>query len=311
MAEDRPPSDDASHAAPKAAMPRRALLAGGLAGGLAMLAGCGEPIPPVPPAADGPPRRIVSLNPCLDVILVEVVEHERITALSHYSREAESSTIAEVARELPFTWGTAEEVAALSPDLVLNGQFVSQPLRRALERLDIPQAVFPVPETVADSLSQVREVARRVGRPERGEALVARIEAAMAAAEPPAGSPRPSALIFMPGGFASGPGTLMDEMMRRAGFDNAAVRYGLTRSMSVPLEQIVADPPDVLLSGVTRPGAPSRAESLLRHQALAHLADRMRRETFPQKLLFCGGPVLIQTAQALAQARRAALEAVA
>jgi iron complex transport system substrate-binding protein len=79
----------------------------------------------------------------------------------------------------------------------------------------------------------------------------------------------------------------------------------------VPLEQIVADPPDVLLSGVTRPGAPSRAESLLRHQALAHLADRMRRETFPQKLLFCGGPVLIQTAQALAQARRAALEAVA
>ncbi|MBX9709320.1 MAG: hypothetical protein K2X61_15470, partial [Caulobacteraceae bacterium] len=66
MAEDRPPSDDASRAAFQARMPRRALLGGGLA----MLAGCGEPIRPVPPAADGPPRRIVSLNPCLDVILI-------------------------------------------------------------------------------------------------------------------------------------------------------------------------------------------------------------------------------------------------
>src|SRR5690606_13395789 len=36
--------------------------------------------------ASSAPTRIVSLNPCLDGLLVELVPHERIAAISHYSR---------------------------------------------------------------------------------------------------------------------------------------------------------------------------------------------------------------------------------
>ena len=67
----------------------------------------------------------------------------------------------------------------------------------------------------------------------------------------------------MPGGFVSGPGTLMDEMMRRAGLENAATRYGLTRTANLPLERVVADPPQILLSGEPYPGAPSWAERVM------------------------------------------------
>jgi iron complex transport system substrate-binding protein len=35
----------------------------------------------------------------------------------------------------------------------------------------------------------------------------------------------------------------------------------------------------------------------------------MHRATFPQRLMFCGGPVLIETAAVLARARRDALGA--
>nr|WP_314187624.1 ABC transporter substrate-binding protein [uncultured Brevundimonas sp.] len=275
-----------------------------------MTAGCTPaPVarPPSTANAEGRPRRVVSLNPCLDVILVQVADRDQIAALSHYAREDYGSTIAPLARTLPFTYETAEEVIALRPDLVLTGRHSSLATRNALDRLKIPAALFGVPDTVAESLAQVREMAAAVGHPERGETLVGRIEAALATAAPPPGTPLLSALVFMPGGFASGPGTLMDEMMRRAGLINAAGRYGLRRTMNVPLEQVIADPPDVLLSGEPYPGAPSWAERVMEHPALSHLAGGMNRATFPERLLFCGGPVLIQTAAALARARDDAL----
>jgi len=290
---------------------RRVLIAGGAVAVTAAVtasavAAVGRAGAAAAPVASALPRRIVSLNPCLDVILIQLVDHQRIAALSHYSREAYGSTIAPVARTLPFTWGTAEEIIARAPDLVITGRF-SAATGRALDRLGVRTVVFDVPETVEASLAQVREVARLVGAPERGEAMVARIEAALAEAAPKPGTRRLSTLVFMPGGFASGPGTLMDEMMTRMGLDNAATKYGLRQSMSVPLEQVIADPPDLLLSGEVSPGAPSRALRVMSHPALRHVAGHMSHATFPERLLFCGGPVLIQTAQALARARETAL----
>jgi iron complex transport system substrate-binding protein len=289
---------------------RRTVMA---AGGLAMLAGCGAAPPvsapaPAPSGATGRPQRIVSLNPCLDVILIHVADREQIGALSHYARDDYGSTFAPIARTLPFTYETAEEVIALRPDLVMTGRHSSLATRNALDRLKISTALFGVPETVAESLEQVREVAAKVGHPERGEALVARIEAALAAAAPKPGTPRLSALVFMPGGFASGPGTMMDEMMRRMGLDNAATKYGLTRSMNVPLERVIADPPDLLMSGEPYPGAPSWAMRVMTHPALSQVAGHMQHGTMPERLLFCGGPVLIQTAAALSRARENALK---
>lgn len=279
-----------------------------LTGGLAMTAGCSAaPAPTRSSAPTAAPRRVVSLNPCLDVILVQVADREQIAALSHYARDPYGSTIADIARDLPSTYGTAEEVVALQPDRVLTGRFSSATLRNALDRMGTPTSLFDVPDTVASSLDQVREVARLVGHPERGEALATRIEAALVASAPAPGARLPSALVFMPGGFVSGPGTLMDEMMRRMGLENAARRYGLSHSMNLPLESVIADPPDILLSGRPLTGAPSRAERIISHPALARVAGNMRRADFPERLLFCGGPVLIQTATALARARDAAL----
>lgn len=278
-----------------------------MAGGLALTAGCSAAPAPATPTSTGRPQRIVSLNPCLDVILVRVADRSQIGALSHYAREDYGSTIADIARTLPFTYETAEEVIALQPDLVMTGKHSSLATRNALDRLDIPTALFGVPESVAESLAQVRHVARAVGHPERGEALVAEIESAIADAAPPPGLTPPSALVYLPGGFASGPGTLMDEMMTRAGLRNAVERYGLTRTGNVPLELVIADPPQILLSGEAYPGAPSWAERVMEHPALKRVAGRMQTAVFPERLLFCGGPVLIQTAAALKRAREAAL----
>lgn len=278
------------------ALPRRAVLAAGLA-----LAGGA--------AARSAPRRIVSLNPCVDAILVQLVEARRIAALSRYSRDPNGSTIADLARRLPSTPGTTESVVALDPDLVLVGGPGSEALNRSLARLGIPSERFIVPETVAASLAQIRQIASLVGEPARGEALIAGIQSALTTAVPSPGQKPVRALVYMPGGFVSGPGTLMDELLRRVGFTNAASGYGLFRSGTLSLERLIADPPHILLSGRAGPGSASRAERVLAHPALGAVRHRMVRADFPQAYLFCAGPVLIPAIRALVEARQSVVRA--
>ena len=273
---------------------RRAALSAGA--GIA-LGGAGKPAP----------RRVVSLNPCVDAILVRVADRRQIAALSHYSRDPGSSSIADIALGFPFTYEGAEEVVALNPDLLLTGSHNSIATRFALERMHIRAEEFGVPNTVEKSLAHVTRVAELVGRPERGVTLNAAIRAAIAQAAPQPGTRPLTALVFQSGGFASAGGTLVDDMMHRTGFTNAAARYGLKRTGDVPLEMLIADPPDVLLAGVQKPGAPSWADRVLQHPALAQVAGRMHRAVFPQRLMNCGGPVLIETAHAMATARDDAL----
>lgn len=253
------------------------------------------------------PRRVVSLNSCLDVQLVNLADRGQIAALSHYARETQGSTIPELALTFPFTWETAEEVLALRPDLVLTSEHSSLATRNALARLNVRVERFKVPSSVAESHQQVARMAGLVGRPERGVQLSHRINAAIAAATPRPGSRRLKALIYQPNGFAAGRGTLMDEMMTRAGFDNVAARYGLDKWGNVSLERLLADPPEVLLAGTPSPGALTWADRVMTHPALTSIAGRMTSATLPEKLLYCGGPVLIQTAATLAAARRKVL----
>lgn len=253
------------------------------------------------------PKRIVSLNSCLDAMLVHLADRSQITGLSHYAREEHGSTVTAQARTLPYTWESAEEVIALRPDLVLASQHSALATRNALKRLDVPVQRFKVPKSVDESLAQVRKLAKLIGHPDRGEALVTRIDTAIAAATPASGARRLSALIYQPNGFAAGPGTLVDEMMEHAGFDNVARRFGLRTWGNVPLERLLADPPQVLLVGEPAPGARSWADRVMTHPALKSISGRMRQVRLPEKLLYCGGPVLIETAAAMARARAQAL----
>jgi len=148
-----------------------------------------------------------------------------------------------------------------------------------------------------------------VGEPTRGEALIARIQSALTTAVPPSGHRPVRALIYMPGGFVSGPGTLMDELLSRVGFTNAAPGYGLSRSGTLSLERLIADPPHILLSGRAGPGSASRAERVLAHPALAAVRHSMVRADFPQAYLFCAGPVLIPATEALVAARQSVIRA--
>jgi iron complex transport system substrate-binding protein len=249
-------------------------------------------------AASAAPRRLVSLNPCLDAILLQVADRRQIAAISHSSRDPASSIIARQAAGLPVTYATAEEVIALSPDLVLASRHTALATRDALKRLGIPMLLLGVPRTVDESREQILAVAAAAGHPARGAKLAARIDRALTAARPADRRSIP-ALIFQYGGMAPGAGTLPDELLRRAGFANMASRYGIDGWGVVPLERLVADPPRVVFGGTTA----GRGGRLLDHPAARRLRPRMTVADFPAPLMQCGGPAIVPALERLRAAR--------
>jgi iron complex transport system substrate-binding protein len=250
-------------------------------------------------AAERP--RIASINPCVDAILMQVADPRQIVAISHYSQDPRATSIPiEVAQRFRATSGTAEEVVALAPDVVMSGPHVSPSTIFALERLHVRIMKFSIAESVAESEEEIRQIAQAVGEPARGEQLIARIERAIADAHPRDAQSVP-ALIWLGGGMVPGGGTLADQLLRLTGFRNMSVAYGLKQWDVLPLEPLLASPPAVVLSL-----APDDAtgDRMLQHPAVRKLKERVPFRTYPFRLLQCGGPTIIQAVARLSEVRR-------
>ena len=261
---------------------------------LAMLAGCASP-----PAAE---RGVVSLNPCADAMLLALAP-ERIESLSHYSRDPAATSIPlDVARRYPINAGTAEEVIALRPALVVASSFTSPATRSSFERAGLRTLYLDSPTRIAASQEQVRRLAAALEARDAGERLNARIDAAVRKAD--TGAPAVPALLWIGGNLVSGGGNLLDELLRRAGFADAAADYGLQYTGYLPVEHIVAHPPALMLVP-DEPGRDSDSRAAqMRDRVLAHLAKPIPQARFPRRLVNCGGPVIIDALDRLAAIRR-------
>ncbi len=250
-------------------------------------------------AAEAP--RIVSINPCVDAVLVQVADAAQIAGISHYSQDPQATSIPlEVARRFHVTSGTAEEVVALAPDIVMSGPHVSPSTIFALERMHIRVLKQPVAESVAESERQIRKIADVVGEPARGERLVAAIEQALAAARPQRDNAIPT-LMWQSGGMVPGAGTLADELLQLTGFRNMSVTYGLQKWDVLPLEYLIATPPTLVLS---LGPADAPGDRMLQHPAVKKLQARVAFRRYPFRLLQCGGPTIIQAVARLAAVHR-------
>ncbi len=250
------------------------------------------------------PRRIVSINPCADALLVQLAEARNITAISHYSHDKRATSIP-LAQALKFkaTSGTAEEIIAMRPDLVVASSIVAPQTERALERLGIALIKLSIPQSVAESQQQIAELATIVGSPDRGRQLNQRISAAFEKARPQDNRPVP-ALIWRSGGLVPGGGTLPDELLRRTGFENRSHTYGLKQWDILPLEHLVARPPRLLFSDAGGDKEARPRDRMLSHPVLKRLSHRITISDYPARLLNCAGPTLIEAVAVLSAARR-------
>ena len=254
-----------------------------------LLGGCAQY-----PGAGGGGGGIVSTNPCVDSVLVRILPASRIAAISHYSQDPSATSIPlNVARRFRGIAGTAEEVIALHPDLVIASTYTPPATQAAYARAGLKTLLLGIPDSIAESQAQVTQIADAVGAPAGGARINADIDRAVARWSRNDGEP-PSALLYISGDLATGRSTLLNEMMTRVGFRNAAASYGLTHTGTLSAETIVTQPPAIVIA----PERASRGTALRRR-----LLPRTPQAVFPRVLINCGGPTIPPALERLAAIR--------
>ncbi|NJM49880.1 MAG: ABC transporter substrate-binding protein [Sphingomonadales bacterium] len=248
------------------------------------------------------PGGIVSNNPCIDAVLSEIAAPGQLSAVSVYSHDpASASAPIAWARRYPPIGTSAEEIIAARPRLLLTGNLASGGTNAALAKAGIVQKSYGVPASVAANLVQIRDMAKAIGREEAGEKLNAKIETALGPDEGAGRARRGTAIIWQTGGFVAGKGTLQDELLARAGFTNAAEVYGLDQWSQLPLETLVRNPPDIIfmpMAGQGKGQGESQREIALRQKLLRYF-PKTKIASFPDRLLFCGGPTIIEAMEVM------------
>ena len=115
--------------------------------------------------------------------------------------------------------------------------------------------------------------------------------------------PSPTAVIYQIGGKVSGPGSLADAALAAAGFRNMSAAYRLTRGGQVPLESLVAEPPDLLVLASNAEEYRTALADNLRHPIIRLLRQRGASLELPWRYWLCGTPHIADAIEQLAQAR--------
>jgi iron complex transport system substrate-binding protein len=264
----------------------------------AALAGAGGPA--AAGAERAVPQRIMSLNLCTDLLLLQIAPKARIASVTFLAPEGAKALFPGAADGIPINRGTAEDVVNLRPDLILDSG-LSAPLIRTLARR-VGARVVDVKD--ANNFNDVRDVVRQVGEvtgePARAEALIRRMDAKLAwlAAHPPKRTLR---VVAWSGGSAvPGKGSMTDAIITAAGAVNIAAQPGPAES-SFGVEELLMSHPDALLFGGATLGQPSLLTDEGQHRVVRRLYAG-RRIAYNDVAHTCGLPQSADSALALRRA---------
>jgi iron complex transport system substrate-binding protein len=254
-----------------------------------------------PAVRAGKPARIVSLNLCTDEMVLRLADRENVASVTWLSRDPANSNVAGLAAQVPINHGLAEEVIPLDPDFIVAGIYTARTAIALLKRAGMPVQEVGVANSIDEVRKQYRDVADMLGERERGEQVIAAMDRRLAALANDRPAKRPRAVVLNPNGVTVGPGTLADDIMTRAGFENLAATLKIDNYGTLSLETIATNEVDVVIVSGSRDGPPAMATEVLKHPVLAALKARTRIAVMPNRLWNCGGPALVDAIELLAR----------
>jgi iron complex transport system substrate-binding protein len=249
--------------------------------------------------------RVVSLSVCADQYVLALADPSQIAALSLTARDPAMSFYAERAKAFPLIGPHAEEILALHPDLVVTDDYSDASTLRLLTRIGIRTILVPDVESFNDLQSALRAMGDALGRHEAGDAAASELAVRVAALEAARPANPPSVLYLLPTGATAGPGTYVDETLRLAGFSNDAARRGITGWRRLALEALIADPPPHAVVSFFIDPLASTGTIMESNPAAARIGALAHPIAVPNALWPCGGPMLIEAAEFLRNARMA------
>ena len=246
--------------------------------------------------AEARPLRIMALDQCADQYVLQLAPEAEL-ALSPRADDPDAWLRTQAAghrRVRP----TLEAAVGFQPDVVVRYWGGEPRLLAALEARGVQVVTLTDAVDFDGVRANIRTVAAALDRPARGQALTRRMDRTLAQAAAPSGAPKPAALYLTSGGFTSGAGSLVDAVIRAAGFANlASPGFG-----PVSVERIALTPPARFILGFfDRTRADWRGPG--RHPVVRRAARGRTVASLPAAVLTCPAWFAADGVAMLAKAR--------
>ncbi len=246
-----------------------------------------------PIAADAAPR-LASLDYCADQFVLALSPGSDIAAVS-IDATSVYSFFGEKAAGLPKLRGNAEEILTLAPTLLVRQWKGSAAVDALLAQAGIATFILPFTLTPEDELSSLVAFGAHIGREAEARSFVDKRTRMRSRLEEAPQLPL-KALYVTPSGFTAGQGTGVDNIIQWAGLDTMAKTYGLSGWGALPMEAIVRNQPDVIVTSFfDLPRAPSNW-SLSGHPRIEEFLRDLPVIDLPARYMACSNLFAIDAA---------------
>jgi iron complex transport system substrate-binding protein len=197
----------------------------------------------------GPPRRIVSTYLCADELLAALVAPGRVVGVSAYVDDPATSNCRDAfPASTPRLRADPETIIALVPDLVCVASFTAPDALRLLIGARLAVARWSRFDSFADVVAGVRLMGAAVGAEDRAEGLAAGIDTLLADLERRLAHVRPVRVLYYdPPTYTMGRGTLVGDILARAGGANVVDQLGIVGPGQIGLETVFALEPEAII----------------------------------------------------------------
>lgn len=215
--------------------------------------------------AEGP-ETVVSINHCADQYALLLGAEEQVVSVTHVAVDRNLSVMADRAEGKTLNRAGAEEVYRLDPEIVFASQWTAPFTVSLLEGFGVRVERVDGVDRVSDIPKRLQEVGVLLGRDQQAAEIAEQVHARIEEIEINHGV-RPVAAFFGAGGYSVGEGSLANDILELAGFENLALRVGRRHGGYLPLETLLMERPDLIITSAAYPGS-SQAEAVMDHPAL-------------------------------------------
>jgi iron complex transport system substrate-binding protein len=197
-----------------------------------------------------PPRRIASTYLGADELLAALVSADRVVGVSAYADDPATSNCHDAyPPHIPRLRTDPETVISLAPDLVcVAGYTASDPLR-LLVGAGLAVVRWSRFDSFTEVMAAIRVLGAAVGEEARAAALAGTIAALLGDLERRLAGVRPVRVLYYdPPTYTMGTGTLVDEILTRAGGKNAVRDLGIAGPGQIGLETVLALEPEAIIT---------------------------------------------------------------
>ncbi|QIK96051.1 hypothetical protein G7076_05925 [Sphingomonas sp. HDW15A] len=226
--------------------------------------------------------RIASLNLCADEYALLLARPGELVSVSRLSHDPQESPLFRKARAIPSNRGELEQAITRRPTILLTMGRLGRSTDELARKMEIRTIDLLSPMDIAGVERNLRLVAAALGDPKRAAPYLRKI-AKLKRTRPRTTS---DALFLSGGGVSIGSWSPAAQWMALAGY-----RHAKAFSDKVTFEDLLANPPPIILRSTYRSGQMSSGQTWFAHPVVRRLHSRMH--AVDGRAWTCAGPLMI------------------